>query len=103
METLVNSRKRSSNTQMRKPMQHNQDIQSTVNEIVTSAPKASATILNSLSSSKAGMLLASSLSHWRERNAEHCVLDKDGSRTGHGHPQHNLAVLQRSAPISCAK
>ena len=63
-----------------------------MDEMLTSAPKASATILNSVSSSNAGLLLASTLSHWRVRNADHFVLDEDGSRTGHGHPQHNLAV-----------
>ena len=71
--------------------------------MLTSAPKASATILDSASSSNAGLLLTSTLSHLSSKSAVHSVLDEDGSRTGHCCPQHNLAVLHCSAPVSCAE
>ena len=83
---------------MRKLAPHHHDKQPTMNEMLTSAPKASATNLSSVSSSNAGLLLTPKLSNLSIRNAVHSVLDEVGSRTGHGHPQRNVAVLRRSAP-----
>ena len=83
---------------MRKPAQHDQDKQSTMNEMLTLAPKASAPNPNSIFPSDAGLLLTSTLSHWSIENAVHWVLDEDDSRIRHGHAQRNLAVLRRLAP-----
>ena len=69
-----------------------------MNEMLASAPKASAPNLNSVSSSDTGLLLTSTVSHFSIRNAVHSVLDEDVSRTGRDHPQHNLAVLHNSVP-----
>ena len=69
-----------------------------MNEMPTSAPKASATNLNSVSSSNAGLLLPSTLGRESIKYAHHWPLDEDDRRPGHGHPQHNRAVSYRSAP-----
>jgi len=80
---------------MTNPAPHHQDKQSTMNERLTSAPKASAPNLNSVSSSDAGLLLDSTLSQRSNRNAVHRVLHEDESHIRRRHAQHNLAVLLR--------
>ncbi len=66
-----------------------------MNEMLTSAPKASAPNLKSVSFSDAGLLLDSTLSQSSTRNAVHRLLDEGDSRIGRGQAQHNLAVLLR--------
>ena len=66
-----------------------------MNEMLTSAPKASAPNLDSVSFSDAGRFLNSTFSQSSIRNAVHFVLIEDHGRTGLGHAQLNLAVLFR--------
>ncbi len=66
-----------------------------MNEMHTSAPKASASDLNSISSSDAKLLLTSTLSHRSIEIPVYWLLDGNEGRTRHGHAQHNLAVLRR--------
>ena len=68
-----------------------------MNEMLASAPKVSASHLNSVFSSDAGLFLTSPLSHWSIRNSVHRFLDEDDSRIRQGHAQHNMAVLLRLA------
>ena len=74
-----------------------------MNEMLASAPKAFATNLNSVSSSNAGLLLPSTLGRESIKNALHSLLDGGDRRPGHGHPQHNRAVLHSSAPNAYPK
>lgn len=76
-------------------MPHHQDKQSTVNEMLTSAPKASAPNLDSVSFSDAGGFLNSTFSQSSTGDAVHFVLVEDDGRTGLGHARHNLVVLLR--------
>ncbi|MCY4071971.1 MAG: hypothetical protein OXG60_11800 [Chloroflexi bacterium] len=66
-----------------------------MNEMLTSAPKASAPNLKSVSFSDAGLLLDSTLKLWSTRNPVHRVLDEEDSRIRQEQAQHNLAVLLR--------
>ncbi len=68
-----------------------------MNEMLTSAPKASAPNLKSVSFSDAGRLLDSTLSRWSTRNPVHRLLDEDDSRIRQEHAQHNLPILHRLA------
>ena len=78
-------------------MPQHQHKQSTMNEMLTPAPKASAPNLNSVFSSNAGLLLDSTLSRWCTRNAVHRLLDEGDSRIRQEHAQHNLPILHRLA------
>ncbi len=60
-----------------------------------SAPKTFASNVNSIFSSDAELLFASTLSHRSIENSVHWLLDGDDSRIRQGHAQHNLAVERR--------
>ena len=66
-----------------------------MNEMLASAPKLSASIVNSVFSSDADLLLTSTRNHWSFKNSVHWVLDEDDSRIRQGHAQHNLTILLR--------
>ena len=68
-----------------------------MNEMLASAPKLSASIVNSVFSSDADLLLTSTPNHWSFKNSVHWVFDEDDSRIRQGHAQHNLTILLRLA------
>ncbi len=68
-----------------------------MNEMPASTPNAFASDVNSISSSDAKQLLCSTRSHRSIENPVYWVLDRDDSRSRHGHAQHDLAVLRRMA------
>ncbi|MDE0199559.1 MAG: hypothetical protein OXK78_15255 [Caldilineaceae bacterium] len=63
-----------------------------------SAPKASAPNLYTGCSAATELLLHSTLGHKSIKSELNWVLDDYDSRPAHGCPQHDLAVLHRSAP-----
>ncbi len=68
-----------------------------MNEMLASAPKLSASIVNSVFSSDADLLLTSTRNHWSFKNSIHRFLDEDNSRISQGHARHNLTILLRFA------
>ena len=68
-----------------------------MNEMPASAPKTFASNVNSIFSSNAELLFASTLSHRSFENSVYWLLDGDDSRIRQVHAQHNLAVLRRMA------
>jgi len=68
-----------------------------MNEMPTSAPKASASDVNSIFSSDAKLLLTSTRSHRSTGNSVYWLSDGDDSRIRQIDALHNLAVLRRMA------